>query len=177
MKFRLRDLQKLGYIDYRVPSTLAVAPLPATSRDFDIPSQRTQTFDPYGESDNPIHPIFKKLNWRNISNRDYTLIEPALRMATRYLFEPAVFPFFTGLLTNHTEIKDQPVATAKYGRLYRFDPVACVAGDAANRNLHIQTCKKLIQMQDCVGWQFGGNDPGTHAVTVHTATPGLEGLK
>lgn len=44
-----------------------------------------------------VHPIFRKANFKDISNADYTLIGPSLRLASAYLNEPHTLSFWWSL--------------------------------------------------------------------------------
>lgn len=203
MKFRLRDLQKLGYIDYRSQKDVGISdrtvdgeinhefdPLPPIDSDFEVTKDRREMFVPKRrrtrfdrifrrrrsrndprELYTPIHPVFRRQNWLDISDDDYRLLDPVLRLASCYLYEPSVMPFFTGLLRREfTKIPNVPQAVAWKFILNRFDPVPY--DSVQGRQQQIKTWKTLANMKDCIKWRFNHDNPGTWASSRATKSGG-----
>ena len=53
-----------------------------------------------------IHPLFAYKNWECVSQEDYELIKPALRLATMYLNTPSCLAFFATCLFSERECDD-----------------------------------------------------------------------
>ncbi|KAK4971231.1 hypothetical protein LTR28_013391 [Elasticomyces elasticus] len=70
----------------------------------------------------PIHPLLRYEQWIGLSVTDFTILLPALKLATRFLDEPSILPYYRGLLHGPRQRIHAPVAERTYGReLQMFD--------------------------------------------------------
>lgn len=203
LKFRLRDLQKLGYIDYRSQKDVNITdrpkegrishefePLPPIDSDFEVTKDRREMFVPKRRSTRyhrmfrrtrsgddprelytPIHPIFRRKNWIDISDDEYKLLDPGLRLASCFLYEPSVMPFFTGILRREfTKITNVPQAVTEKFMLNRFDPIPYTSDKGWKQQT--ATWKTLANMKDCISWRFNYEYPLAWAASMPTKTGG-----
>ncbi|KAK5000429.1 hypothetical protein LTR66_000730 [Elasticomyces elasticus] len=125
----------------------------------------------------PIHPLLRYEQWTGLSVTDFTILLPALRLATRFLDEPSILPYYRGLLHGPRRRIHAPVAERTYGRkLQMFDTEydqrkaedPLVGLTAQERQT--QDDNTWASMFDCVKsvrLQFGGLGltPGAYATT------------
>ena len=65
-----------------------------------------------------IHPIFRKANFKDLSDVDYTLIRPSLRLASAYLNEPNTLSFWWSLaFIERQHVPSMFLACRETGRL------------------------------------------------------------
>ncbi|CAD0013725.1 unnamed protein product [Aureobasidium pullulans] len=113
-----------------------------------------------GEPDH-IHPTLQREQWIGIDERDWQAILPSIELASRFLDDPHIAPFFHGL-DNATELKD-PLLKAAYGDLkfHRFDSDNSVMStDAGFTNALFA----MMSMRDQVQLRFADEGRG-HAST------------
>lgn len=120
-----------------------------------------------------IHPVFRRYRWRSldiptyqqqsvtsvISQRDFDLLGPVLRLASRILEHPKIVPFFGGLLAHPRQSFTTPNLLVKFRRpLYRFR-MGASEGDQGFEAEAAATWKKMADMQNHIRWQFRGEAP------------------
>ncbi|THW92657.1 hypothetical protein D6D18_06286 [Aureobasidium pullulans] len=113
-----------------------------------------------GEPDH-VHPTLQREQWIGIDERDWQAILPSIELASRFLDDPHITPFFHGL-DNATELKD-PLLKAAYGDLkfHRFDSDnGVVSTDAGFTNALFA----MMSMRDQVQLRFADEGRG-HAST------------
>ena len=113
-----------------------------------------------GEPDH-IHPTLQREQWIGIDERDWQAILPSIELASRFLDDPHITPFFHGL-DHATELKD-PLLKAAYGDLkfHRFDSDNSVMStDAGITNALFA----MMSMRDQVQLRFA-DEGETHAAT------------
>ncbi|KAF1354830.1 hypothetical protein BDV97DRAFT_395239 [Delphinella strobiligena] len=122
-----------------------------------------------------IHVVFSRNNWIDpttngpISATDYELISPVLRLASEFLDHPRIIPFFSGLLRRPLLMFNHP----KFSHpLTRFMTDSTMT-DPDFLTQSTLTWKRLQTMHECIEFQFGGTQPGTHARTRSNGRNGL----
>lgn len=128
-----------------------------------------------------IHPAFVRDRWALDHQDDWQFLEPVLRLASCYLNESSVLPFFSGLLERGNDSTWRPLEGKaiedKWKRkVWMFD--ALHGKDAATvTRLQTDTWKRLAAMRACVRWRFH-ELAGPYAITVFTnSAPDLAGPK
>ncbi|KAF1354666.1 hypothetical protein BDV97DRAFT_418461 [Delphinella strobiligena] len=133
--------------------------------------RRTRSGDDPRELYTPIHPIFRRKNWIDISDDEYKLLDPGLRLASCFLYEPSVMPFFTGILRREfTKITNVPQAVTEKFMLNRFDPIPYTSDKGWKQQT--ATWKTLANMKDCISWRFNYEYPLAWAASMPTKTGG-----
>lgn len=141
--------------------------------DFRVPAALSDTLLPQGATYADIHPIFQRTNWLGITDTDYDLLKPALRLASCFLQEPSVFAWWRSLTHRPVEQLGDAKLTKKTGldfmriRLQTTpltDPSALAESQLTWNNLHL--------MQWCVNLQFAPPDQmgGTWGHTTNQIT-------
>lgn len=99
-----------------------------------------------------IHPVLQRNQWRLASEKDWDLIVPSVELASRLLDDIRVLPFFAGLRTKITELKDLELQAAHPNKAFKkFD-----LDDERN----IITCyEEMSQLRDRVKLTFRDADP------------------
>lgn len=150
---KLKHLRKNGYINFS-----------GTSPPIDLKKAVTDMVDPvHGHSE--IHPVFARTRWIGLSEDDYKLTLPGIRMASCMLNEPSVVTFFNGLLNRPLEEIEDDGHRQRLNVecLHRFRPIA---NDPPDFKMSLATVRTLIEMQRCVSWQFVALPPGVTGVSV-----------
>lgn len=137
--------------------------------DLDFQSSAGRTFlKNHYNSNDPIHPIFRKFNWPDISDADYQLIGPSLRLASRILDQPCITPFFKGLILKQKRwVKITPKPYHKQEMFY-FTQSPCNEMDM----LEVWNWFAEIGVAQCQEWRFRDVDPDTFACTGKTGGAG-----
>jgi len=114
-------------------------------------------------SDYPVHPIFRQDIWTvyagqnvdAISDADYNLILPVLKLASRMLEHPKIVPFFSGMLARPLEESKTPTSLQKFGRrLFRYH-LGPSDTEAEFHNRAKTTWQKIANLQSCLTFRFG----------------------
>lgn len=142
-KFRLKDLHRHGFIDWI--NGLEMPPIDYTE---DRGTSQLNDVD--------IHPVFRRGRWHNISDDDYVLLLPVLRVASKFLLEPSMMAWWHGLFSPvHNTLCDpsthmkHPFAKLTVFDIQPWDPTRADSALAAP-----ETLRKLDQMKDFVTWEF-----------------------
>ncbi|XP_014556993.1 hypothetical protein COCVIDRAFT_77369, partial [Bipolaris victoriae FI3] len=85
--------------------------------------------------DNKIHPLFQSRRWPDLKREDYTLLLPALRIATKLMTEPAILKWWKHTLFGRVEVD-------KFRRRYLAN-TPYESSDDADSELHVFFTKKL----------------------------------
>lgn len=120
-----------------------------------------------------IHPIYRKSNFRDLSDADYTLIGPSLRLASAYLNEPNTLGFWWSLafaerlriprMQRNWETRELEDATER-NNLERWTRISI------SQHVGIPQFEELnrlfISMVGCVCWEFSERGGPTYGSTV-----------
>lgn len=148
-KFRLKDLNRHGYIDYNDP------PIPVSPRSVEVDYDRKKYYLPATAHNEPIHPIFKPQNWPDLDAYQYEKLQPALRLALNILFEPSVMVFFAQYFREpRCPVNVHPRFTLEKGLMYRFGPGTPKPGNPISDDEMKMACQKLLDVQDRIVWGF-----------------------
>lgn len=122
-----------------------------------------------------IHPIFRysATRWRNISKADYdSLLKPVLLLASCFLEDPLIIPFFRDLMERPLRDLGDKKAQLKFQNetpmLYTFG-----RKDPSTSADEIKVWQTMANMANCLRWQF--DDDVTHWAE-QTTVPDLNGL-
>ena len=107
--YTLEDLNNEGYINYPVESTVTELDLAfgygAIIRQAEEQKGHHQPSEPYH-----IHPCLQRSQWINMGNdEDWEAVLPSVELASRFLDDPAVTPFFAGLAGNNVTKLSDPI--------------------------------------------------------------------
>lgn len=168
-RLRLKDMHRNGYIDYP-------GGWPGIEDDFQVPDPSHALHDNSADTTATthytfIHPVFRRLNWLNVSDDEYEAFTPALRLASSILCTPHVLRFYQALLHRPLDRLNDPQAEARLGARYHVFGVA----DLTNQDL-TDTHLKLNDMADCVMWDFSHHpdmSEGVDMITTHESSGGI----
>ncbi|KAF1345816.1 hypothetical protein BDV97DRAFT_401198 [Delphinella strobiligena] len=170
-RIRLKDLNNNGFIDYPANT------MPPLDPNSGVPGVRAAPYIPGGQflPQNPIHPVWRRENWM-ISDADYDLLRPVLRLASCYLYEPIMFPWWKGLFYRPAPVLNDPKLAAKFPgtvshqMFVREHSMTDYAGI-----LEAQVVwQRLDDLKNCVQWRFGGQVSQAYATTYPSwVSPGL----
>lgn len=158
-------MHRNGYIDYP-------GPWPGVDEYFQVyQDTHGNVNDPGNSNYSFIHPIFRQKNWPWLPKEYFKCIEPALRLASSILCEPAVLRFFQALLHRPWKRIVDPNAEIRLKQpLYQFG-----VADLSSKDLR-DTLKTLHRIQDHVRWDFAPQSEigNMHAVTTEDRSrPGV----
>ncbi|KAH0387923.1 hypothetical protein KCU92_g1228, partial [Aureobasidium melanogenum] len=104
-KWGLQVLEKAGFINLEVDVRNA----------FGDPKGRFFDKRPSGWRDDPIHPIFRKDMWRNITDSEYDTLRPSFLLASALLDDPTTLCLFHALLntSDHITFQDPNFKTCR----------------------------------------------------------------
>ncbi|KAH0394616.1 hypothetical protein KCU89_g11177, partial [Aureobasidium melanogenum] len=104
-KWGLQVLEKAGFINLEVDVRNALAD----------PKGRFFDKRPSGWRDDPIHPIFRKDMWRNITDLEYDTLRPAFLLASALLDDPTTLCLFHALFntSDHITFQDPNFKTCR----------------------------------------------------------------
>lgn len=127
----------------------------------------------------PIHPVFRyrKDHWKNITETDYNAyLKPVLRLASCFLDDPLIIPFFTDLIARPLrdlgDLKAQAKFAAQTPRLYTFGRhTASLNGTSEAMN----AWRTMANMAACVRWEFRGDITHVMEQAEDANLPGLAG--
>lgn len=108
-----------------------------------------------------VHPTLQRDQWIGIDERDWQALLPSIELASRFLDDPHITPFFHGL-DNATEQND-PLLKAAYGDLkfHRFDTDNSVMSTEAGIT---KALFAMMSMREQVQLRFA-DEGGDHATT------------
>lgn len=156
-KFRLKDLNKYGYIDYKP------APMPPVMDDIHFEPTFKKAFNPSAG----IHPIFERENFLDLAESDYDLLAPSIRLASALLYDSAAVRWFTSLFSSITPMMiGEDFKLPEHERLYKFggrvpegfNPYALIQPDQL-----LETWRRLAEMKKCTRWRFCAMDSASWA--------------
>lgn len=110
----------------------------------------------------PIHPLVRRQQWLNLEDSDWDLLQPALKLASRLLFDPAIATFFKGL-ANPVRATDAVAVAAEnsFGQpIYRFDLIPC-----ADTSETVETMKMLVNLAKDITLEFGPTHRESYGTT------------
>ena len=148
---RLKDLHRYGYIDH--PS----GPIDAAEDKFQVFNVDRQDVRATAESTGPdeshgiTHPLFKRTNWIGLTDADYELIKPSLRLASKLLAETYVLRFFQALLHRPLGILDDPGSAKLNNHPMHFFGVRNIPQDP---EYLVKTVQTLHALQAFVTFKF-----------------------
>lgn len=156
--FRLSNLLKYGYIDY-----LPGKKPPPPALDFLHLNDKYMSADGWIPDDlwtgwdlenDPLHPIFDSTNF-DCSPHVYALLRPSLIIASGFLYEPALYPFFAGLLDRSSQ-EEIPGRKPRRFRDKQLPPTSPHIFDA---------WAVITKLQDHICFQIGPCKGGEFAMT------------
>ncbi|KAH0352343.1 hypothetical protein KCU83_g3958, partial [Aureobasidium melanogenum] len=114
--YTLEDLNKEGYINYPVESTVTELDLAfgygAILRQAEEQKGHHRPGEPYH-----IHPCLQRSHWKNMNeDEDWEAILPSVELASRFLHDPGITPFFAGLADNNVRNLDDPIHQKTHNR-------------------------------------------------------------
>ncbi|KAH0411962.1 hypothetical protein KCU90_g18251, partial [Aureobasidium melanogenum] len=114
--YTLEDLNKEGYINYPVESTVTELDLAfghgAIIRQAEEQKGHHRPGEPYH-----IHPCLQRSQWKNMNeDEDWEAILPSVELASRFLHDPGITPFFAGLADNNIRNLDDPIHQKTHNR-------------------------------------------------------------
>ncbi len=119
-----------------------------------------------------ILPLFNYSQFDGLSQGDYQLIAPSLRLATTILGQPTLLPFWYALIFRERREIQSRRLTLRYGRhCWRFD----LKPGGLTRQECVRTWQALQTMRQCVRFEFvtlQGSDGTTNR---NGTRPGLQG--
>ncbi|KAI4132102.1 MAG: hypothetical protein LQ347_002698 [Umbilicaria vellea] len=120
-----------------------------------------------------VHPIFHKANFEDITDADYTLIEPSLRLASAYLSEPNTLSFWWSLafadreyvprMQRNWQTRDWEDVTER-NNLERWSKISVL--HHVGRGQLEEINRLFLNMASYICWQFSDRDGGTYRSTV-----------
>ncbi|KAH0341868.1 hypothetical protein KCU81_g6043, partial [Aureobasidium melanogenum] len=107
-RYMLEDLNKEGYINYPVETTVTGLDLAfgygAIIRQAEEQRGHHHPGEPYH-----IHPCLQRSQWKAMNDdEDWEAILPSIELASRFLDDLAITPFFAGLAGNNVRKLDDP---------------------------------------------------------------------
>lgn len=122
---------------------------------------------------NPIHPIFSLPTWYEVHAADYTQLRPCLRLASRFITEPQLLPFWHALLfAQRVPIPRNVVVEPESGNtLYSFHRIF----DAATNSYALskweidRTEQALASLSGSIAWTMN-DTPKLAGASFTTAT-------
>jgi hypothetical protein len=130
-------LEKAGFLDYYPP---------AQDRDM-IPSGRlADARNPLKDNNKRIHPVLRREMWKDIDDDEYTLLKPALLLASAILDDPATLTFLYAITdtTSMTDFDDTLYGKCKVA----YIPTALTDADQA------AVYSKVLAMRNWMTWRF-----------------------
>jgi hypothetical protein len=120
-KFTLRGLNNEGYINCDVESTTG-----QLERAYGHGTVLRYADEAKGHryQDEPfhIHPCLQRYQWEDLDDMDWAAILPSVELASRFLDDPAITPFFAGLLEEDlSELDDSILVETHNKKFYRWD--------------------------------------------------------
>ena len=132
-----------------------------------------------------IHPIFRKANFKDISDADYTLIGPSLRLASAYLSEPHTISFWWSLafaerlhvprMQKNWQTREWEDVTGLNNR-ERWTKISI--SQHVGRDQLEEINRLFLNMAGCICWEFderGGETYGS-TIVVPERWPEAQGL-
>lgn len=160
-------LNQHGYIN------LDPALLASMDRDFYLDSTHRKTAkwhvpiahqDPHGlVGAMSYHPIFRRAAWFNATDAQYTRLQPVLLLATRFLDEPAMLPYFGGVLNlagmhalDYERAKSTTVLRARE-HLKKFNKRVVISNPTLVHlpQHQINVWHQIRSLRNCVRFQIG----------------------
>ena len=93
----------------------------------------------------PIHPLLREDMWQGLRPGEYSLMEPAIRLASAILDDPDTLRFFAGLMVPSDQM---PYVNLQHiGRCPRFVP-----SPPLDVNAQADTYKKLLDVRSYMAW-------------------------
>ncbi|KAH0370170.1 hypothetical protein KCU65_g2902, partial [Aureobasidium melanogenum] len=160
-RYTLEDLNKEGYINYPVESTVTELDLAfgygAIIRQAEEQKGHHQPGEPYH-----IHPCLQRSQWKNMNDdEDWEAILPSVELASRFLDDPGITPFFAGLAGNNVRKLDDPIHQKTHNREFaqwELDDTVGKENDTATENalFAMMASRKRIVLEfeelvDCAG--------------------------
>ncbi len=103
-----------------------------------------------GDISNDIHPALNQTLFKNLSNADYALLSPSLRLVSRFFDEPSLLPYWGALILGERRRLPRKLE-AKYGQpMYSFH---CVQGGMTVEDVRT-TMEALTNLRGCVTYEF-----------------------
>lgn len=105
-----------------------------------------------------VHPVFARKNWLGLGDADWAHLQTALKLATCFLYDPAIITYFTSLL-NLTPLPDP-------GNKQKNKLKQDLFSFGHDRTIHdadtIMAFKRMAEMRDRVTWEFTTHQPGAN---------------
>lgn len=115
--------------------------------------------------DDLIHPVFRRAQWDNMTDEKWQITEPVVQLATRVLEEPAILPFFNGIINNIRPLNDKRAAD-RCGDLVKLQHCNSVSFTGENaQDEMIKLWKTLASFADCITWCYAGLEDDDYANT------------
>ena len=120
-----------------------------------------------------IHPIFRKANLKDISDADYTLIGPSLRLSNVYLSHPTTLSFWWSLAfteRSHVPRMQRNWRTREWedvterNNLERWTKIS--TSQHVGRGQLEEINRLFLNMAGCICWEFGERAGETYGSTV-----------
>jgi len=161
-RFRIKDLLKEGFLKYPVDQ------MPPIDPDFQVPPSRAAELIPGGSLYEHIHPVFERSRWLDVSDDDYDLLAPSIRLASCFLNEPAMMPYWKGLFHTPWSLLNDPALVNKVGvPLHQFHRRNHHPDDVQGRTETRAVWMKLQKMSRHVRWSFSPDLITKFATTRH----------
>ncbi|KAG9633488.1 hypothetical protein KCU64_g15789, partial [Aureobasidium melanogenum] len=135
--YTLEDLNREGYINYLVKSAVTELDLAfgygAIMRQAEEQKGHHQPGEPYH-----IHSCLQRSQWKNMNeDEDWEAILPSVELASRFLDDPGITPFFAGLAGNNVRKLDDPIHQKTHNREFAqwdFDNTVGKENNTATEN-------------------------------------------
>lgn len=120
-----------------------------------------------------IHPVFRREAWLNITRADYARLKPVLTLASRFLDEPAMLPFFHGVLDRASmeTLRDAKakrttkLAPRELMRVFGKKKIGALPAAASSSGQQVAVWLMIRKLKDCVRFRVGGCTAPVYAVT------------
>jgi hypothetical protein len=107
-KFTLRGLNNEGYINCDVESTTGQLER-AYGHGTVLRYADERRGHRYQDEPYHIHPCLQRSQWEDLDDEDWAAISPSVELASRFLDDPAITPFFAGLLEENLPELNDPI--------------------------------------------------------------------
>lgn len=119
-KFTLRGLNNEGYINCDVELTTG-----QLERTYGYGTVLRYANEAKGHryQDEPfhIHPCLQRSQWEDLDDKDWDAILPSVELASRFLDDPSIAPFFAGLTEDCPDLNDPILENTFDKDFYRWD--------------------------------------------------------